>query len=692
MSLGGRMMAKLHRHGVALGLYAALALAAPAAQAEEGPAADGVERGRLLARAGDCIACHTAPGGADFAGGLAMETPIGRIYSTNITPDPQTGIGTYSVEDFARALRGGVAKDGHHLYPAMPYPSYAKVTDGDVGALYAYFQRGVTAVAQPNRPSDIPRLLGFRWPLAVWNAAFLPSRPFQPSTGHDAVWNRGAYLVEGLGHCGSCHTPRGLGFQEKAMGDGDGPVFLAGANIDGWHAKSLRGQDDDGLGRWRDGDIVTFLKSGRSNSTAAFASMAEVVHNSTQYLADDDLTAIAVFLKTLPAGEAKAAARATPLPAAVVRDPPDSGAATYGEFCATCHRADGAGIARIFPALAGSSVVGTDDATSLIRIVLAGGRMPGTHAQSTAFAMPAFALLDDRELAAVVSYIRTAWGNGAAAVTPRQVGKIRAALAQAKASPTPVPPFAPPRDSAIPPDAAGAQILRGMRLLSDTKRLLPDNVGNGMNCTSCHLGEGKVAFASPFYGVAVNYPHANPRAGRPLSLAERVNGCFVRSMNGKALAPDSAEMTAILAYFDWLSAGLPPKADVAGKGTGPFNGTLVADSSHGKDVYAAQCAECHGAGGDGVQDASGAFVFPPLWGDQSFDIGAGMARTYTAAAFVKHNMPIGIGFNPRLGQGEALSDQDALDVAEYFTHQPRPDFPAKDKDWPNGGKPRDARY
>lgn len=252
--------------------------------------------------------------------------------------------------------------------------------------------------------------------------------------------------------------------------------------------------------------------------------------------------------------------------------------------------------------------------------------------------------------------------------------------------------FAPPHDSTIPDDAKGAQILWGKRLLSDTKRLLPDNVGDVLNCTSCHLGEGKVALASPFFGVAVNYPHPNPRAGRVVSLEERINGCFLRSMNGKPLPVDSSEMKAMVAYFDWLSASLPPKANVEGKGVGRIDSNLVPDPAHGKDVYAARCAECHGTNGEGVKDARGEFVFPPLWGDQSFNIGAGMARTYTAAAFVKHNMPVAFGLNARLGQGGALSDQDAVDVADYFSHQPRPDFPAKVNDWPKGGKPKDARY
>ncbi len=265
------------------------------------------------------------------------------------------------------------------------------------------------------------------------------------------------------------------------------------------------------------------------------------------------------------------------------------------------------------------------------------------------------------------------------------------AIRAADQQPTPLP-FSPPRDSAIPAGTEGDQIRQGKRLFTDTKRLLPANVGASMNCTSCHLGEGKTPLGSPFYGVAPSFPQPNPRAGRVVTLTERINGCMMRSMNGKPLPPDSAEIKAMLAYMDWLSAGIPKDAKVAGRGIGQIDKSLTPDPVRGKTIYADQCASCHGLDGAGLKDVHGEYVFPPLWGDESFNIGAGMARTYTAAAFVKHNMPVGHGLNWPLGQGGALSDQDAVDVSEYFTHQPRPDFPAKVNDWPKGGKPKDARY
>ncbi len=669
-----------------------------------GAAADPVERGRYLARAADCGACHTAPGGEEFAGGLPMPTPLGRIYTTNITPDPDTGIGTYSLKDFSRAVREGVAEDGHYLYPAMPFPSFAKISDADIESLYDYFQHGVAPVKRANRPSDIPFMLNFRFPLVVWDM-LVRRGPFRPNPAQDAQWNRGAYLVQGLGHCGTCHSPRALTLHEKALTERDGPAFLAGAVIDGWYAKNLRG-DKDGLGQWSEADIVSFLKTGSTDRTAAFGDMAEVVQHSTQYLTDDDLTAIAHYLKSLPASkEQPSVSAATQTASSSAGDHLTHASAAYEEFCVTCHRADGGGVTRIFPALAGNDVVDTADATSLVHIIVSGGRRPRTADRPNAFAMPAFKTLDDRDVAAIVTYIRTAWGNSAGSVSADQVAKLRPIFGEAEPAGTaalqqPQPgtqlgssvKLAPPHIADIPDDDAGKQILLGRRLLAETKKLLPNNVGAAMNCDSCHLNGGNVPLASPYLGMSVKYPRDNPRAGREVTLEERVNGCLLRSMNGKPLPIDSPEMKAMIAYFNWLSAGLPRNAKVEGAGIGKVDNSLAPDPVHGKELYEAKCAECHGTNGDGLKDARNEFVLPPLWGDQSFNIGAGMARTYTAAAFIKNNMPVAYGLNAPLGQGGALSDQDAVDVAEYFTHQPRPDFPAKVKDWPNGGKPKDARY
>ncbi|AZD63983.1 Cytochrome c, mono-and diheme variants [Pseudomonas chlororaphis] len=393
-----------------------------------------IKQGEYLARAGDCVACHTAKDGKPFAGGLPMETPIGTIYSTNITPD-KTGIGEYSLDDFDKAVRHGVAKNGSSLYPAMPYPSYARVSDADMQALYAYFMEGVAPVVQENRDSDIPWPLSMRWPLAGWRWMFAPSVTGQQGSGQaqaaeDPVVSRGAYLVEGLGHCGACHTPRALTMQEKALSASEGSHFLAGsAPLEGWIAKNLRGDHKDGLGSWSEEQLVQFLKTGRSDRSGVFGGMSDVVVHSMQYMSADDLTAIARYLKSLPAVDAndqphqydKAVAEAL-----WKGDDSKPGASVYVDNCAACHRTDGHGYTRVFPALAGNPVLQSADATSLIHIVLKGGTLPATHTAPSTFTMPAFAWrLSDQEVADVVNFIRTSWGNQGSEVNAADVAGLR---------------------------------------------------------------------------------------------------------------------------------------------------------------------------------------------------------------------------------------------------------------------------
>ena len=391
---------------------------------------DLVKQGEYLARTGDCVACHTAKGGKPFAGGLPMETPIGVIYSTNITPD-KTGLGDYSFEDFDKAVRHGVAKSGSTLYPAMPYPSYARVSDSDMQALYAYFMKGVEPVAQENKASDIPWPLSMRWPLSAWRWMFAPevAEP-QPTAQADPVISRGAYLVEGLGHCGACHTPRALTMQEKALSTTDGSAFLSGsAPLEGWIAKNLRGDHKDGLGGWSEEQLVQFLKTGRSDRSAVFGGMSDVVVHSMQYMSENDLTAIARYLKSLPAVDPKDQPHQYDKQVADALwkgDDSRRGAAVYIDNCAACHRTDGHGYTRVFPALAGNPVLQTADATSLINIVLNGGTLPATHTAPSTFTMPAFAWrLSDQEVADVVSFIRGSWGNKGEPVKAGDVADLR---------------------------------------------------------------------------------------------------------------------------------------------------------------------------------------------------------------------------------------------------------------------------
>ncbi|KWZ38115.1 alcohol dehydrogenase [Burkholderia savannae] len=421
---------KFKRAAQALGaMLAALAVSTGARAASPDDAL--VARGAYLAKAGDCIACHTAARGKPFAGGLPMETPMGAIYATNITPDPETGIGGYSETDFARALREGVAKDGHNLYPAMPYPSYAKLADGDVKALYAYFMHGVEPVKQANRAPDIPWPLGMRWPLKIWNAVFLDAGAYRDKPGKDAAWNRGAYLVQGLGHCGSCHTPRGVGFQEKAL-DESGPAYLSGALIDNWFASNLTGEHNVGLGRWTEADLAQFLKTGANRHASAFGSMTSVINHSTQALSEADLAAIARYLKSLPAAGGTGAPPyrhdAAATQALLARPADDAGAKVYAAYCMHCHGVDGHAFAPLLAPLAGNPNVLESNAASLINVTLNGTDDLVIDGLPAAYPMPKFAhVLTDRQIADVLTFMRAGWNNGAPAVRPADVAKLRKA-------------------------------------------------------------------------------------------------------------------------------------------------------------------------------------------------------------------------------------------------------------------------
>lgn len=249
-----------------------------------------------------------------------------------------------------------------------------------------------------------------------------------------------------------------------------------------------------------------------------------------------------------------------------------------------------------------------------------------------------------------------------------------------------------PQDTSILNEPNAEQIFYGKRLLNETKRLLPEYVGAAMNCNSCHISQGKIPLGDPYINSYNFYPRVMPRSGKEVDLEGRINGCFMRSMNGKPLPRESEEMQAMVAYMKWLSQSTPKNQKVAISNAGEIDTSLVADTARGEQIYYAQCATCHGDNGEGMKDSRGDIVFPPLWGDESFNIGAGMARTYKAAAFVKYNMPMGIQTKGLWGHGNVLTDQDAVDVSEFFAHKPRPDFPGKVNDWPTGNKPKDARY
>jgi len=406
-------------------------LACSAVFAQTAPDAALVAQGQYLAEAGDCAACHTAPNGKAFAGGLSMASPIGTIYTSNITPDKSTGIGDWSYSDFARLMRKGVTKQGYVVYPAMPYPSYSRLTEPDLKAMYAYFMLGVQPVSQANRANGIPWPLSMRWPLRIWRWFYAPTaKPFVAAPGQGADIARGAYLVEGLGHCGACHTPRRITLQETALSDADGRSYLSGgAPVDGWPAPSLRNENGGGLAGWSEDDIVTFMKTGRNKHSASFGAMNDVVVDSLQYLSDSDLQSIAIYLKSLPPKNTAAQPYAyddTATKALLSGDASARGAQAYVDRCAACHGSDGKGYAGVFPALAGNSILQTDDAVSAIHIILSGGRLPGTKTAPSYFVMGPYAdVMTDENIADVVSYIETSWGNQGRPVTAGQVAAIR---------------------------------------------------------------------------------------------------------------------------------------------------------------------------------------------------------------------------------------------------------------------------
>lgn len=464
-----------------------------------------IEHGKYVAQLGDCIACHTAKQGKVMAGGLELSTPMGTIYSSNITPDRETGIGGYTFEQFDRVMREGVTPTGMNLYPAMPYPSYAKMSETDMRALYAYLMQGVEPVQQANLEADMGFPFNQRWGLALWNFAFLDKQPFQADPARDEQLNRGAYLVQGLGHCGSCHTPRGIAFQEKAMSDvgRSGQHYLAGETVEHWRALSLRNL-------WTVEDTVQLLKTGQNRFATVSGNMADVIHHSTQHFSDDDLTAIARYLKSLPPGKDD-----LPMPSVAVAPaaPPadlfsSRGGLGYMQFCSDCHRSDGAGVKGLFPPLAGNPSIASSNPTSLLHITLTGWETAQTATHPRVYTMPGFARLNDQEIAEILTFVRTRWGNEGTPISAVQVKKLRDQLNPATTDSSA---FETPRLADLLAAPNADQVIRGMRLHLQTKALLPENVGNSLNCTSCHLNAGTVADGSPFVGVSAFFPSYAPR-------------------------------------------------------------------------------------------------------------------------------------------------------------------------------------
>ena len=394
---------------VGLALCSAVASTVRAAE----PSPELIAYGKTLVEAGDCAGCHTADPAKPFAGGKRIDTPFGAIYAPNLTPDRDTGIGGWADADFTRALRYGVAPDGSSYYPAFPYPYFTKMTKDDTLAIRAYLGT-LAPVVSRNKPPALRWPFGYRGLMRIWNTMFFKPGLFEPDQSQSAAWNRGGYLVTGLGHCGACHTPKNyFGADKQAQA-------LSGNEVGGWYAPRLDGAPRTGLKSWSVEDIVEYLQSGRNAKSHADGLMAEVVVNSTSKMSDADVRAIAVYLKGLP--PARRETIVTPPDEATMK----TGQAVYAKFCIACHEADGTGSPRIYPPLPANALLQSVNPSSTLRITLDGAHTVTTPRAPNTGEMPAYAKqLSDEEIAAVANYIRNSWGNSGPLVTPAQVAKAR---------------------------------------------------------------------------------------------------------------------------------------------------------------------------------------------------------------------------------------------------------------------------
>jgi mono/diheme cytochrome c family protein len=377
---------------------------------------DVLAQGAYLARAGNCAGCHTMPGGVPFAGGRGVETPFGTVFAPNITPDARTGIGDWTSSEFWRAMHHGRSKDGRLLYPAFPYPSFTLVSREDSDALLAYL-RSVKPVSQPNVPHELRFPYSTQAALAVWRALFFRPRAFVPESDQDAQWNRGKYLVQGLGHCAACHSSRNFLGATRLNAE-----FAGGLMPDeAWYASSLASASEAGVQGWPQTEVVRLLKTGVSAQAAVSGPMAEVVYSSMQYLSEHDVRSMARFLQSIPLRE-HPPAKFEPASGAVM----DLGRKLYDRHCASCHGDQGQGAPSIYPALAGNRAVTLGSPNNLVQLVSRGGFAPSTAGNPRPFGMPPFRhLMSDEEIAAVTTYVRQSWGNASAPVSALDVLRVR---------------------------------------------------------------------------------------------------------------------------------------------------------------------------------------------------------------------------------------------------------------------------
>jgi mono/diheme cytochrome c family protein len=412
-------IARMLRFG-SLALGAALLLAPSPAPAQQAAAPDLVARGKYLATAGDCTACHTVPGGTPYAGGRDFKLPFGTLYSRNITPDVETGIGSWNDDDFVRAMQQGIAKGGEHLYPVFPYTAYTRLSRDDVLAIKAYlFSLPPAHNVPPANTLAFP--FNQRWTLAVWNLLFNPDARLEPDPAQSADWNRGAYLVEGLEHCGECHTPRRV-----AQSLNNSRKF-AGAVAQGWMAYNITGDKQSGLGGWSDAALTAYLTTGHGGGhSSASGPMDEAIDDSLRALTADDIHAIVVYLRSIAPIETVPAIAQTP-PAATEAPPPGGlGEKVFADNCANCHNWDGSGTQSSHAALVGSRTVNDAAATNLLAILLSGSN--AKRPTEPGFMPPFGSGHSDDELAAVANFVNLYFGDGTAKVTAADVDKERKAL------------------------------------------------------------------------------------------------------------------------------------------------------------------------------------------------------------------------------------------------------------------------
>jgi mono/diheme cytochrome c family protein len=407
---------------VLIGLAACSKKEAAEPEAKADPKLEQVIKGQYLTAAGDCYACHTVRGGEPYSGGLEMATPFGALYTPNITPDKETGIGTWTADDFWRAMHEGKSKDGSFMYPAMPYTNYTKVTREDSDAIFAYMM-SVKPVSRKNREHAMGFPFNQRELMAGWRALYFTSGEFKENPKESKEWNRGAYLVEGLGHCNACHATRNMLGAIAKDDDYSGGLIP----LQNWYAPSLTSSRETGLGDWDLKEIVDLLRNGVAARGAVFGPMAAVVQHSLQELSMTDLTAMAVYLKVQSEKAAPAPLLAAhELSAGEAALMMNTGAKIYKDQCASCHQEDGKGVPRVYPPLATNQAITMKTPVNAIRIILNGGFPPSTEGNPRPYGMPPFSqLLSDQEVASLTTYIRNSWGNSAAPTWSVEVGQVR---------------------------------------------------------------------------------------------------------------------------------------------------------------------------------------------------------------------------------------------------------------------------